>query len=107
MIGEQHALLAGQSPNWTPDEKVAKDIDYMKSEIKSAKDELHKTGYSSEDNLDNKAKLAHYQEQIKLAESGENYTTSFNWKPSEEPSYIDKKLLEQEKQEASEGLSVL
>jgi hypothetical protein len=32
MIGEQHALLAGQSPNWTPDEKVAKDIDYMKSE---------------------------------------------------------------------------
>ena len=36
-----------------------------------------------------------------------SYTTSFNWKPSEEPSYIDKKLLEQEKQEASEGLSVL
>ena len=107
MIGEQHALISGQAPDWTPDERTANDIEYMRSQIESAKNELHKTGYSPEDNLDNKAKLAHYQQQLKFAESGEHYTTSFNWKPSEEPSYIDKKLLEQEKQEASEGLSVL
>ena len=120
MIGEQHALLSGQTPNWTPDEKTAKDIEHLRYEADKAgrligvnEDLVEKASspntreQAADDLIDNKARFAHYQEQLKLAESGQEYTTSFNSNPSEEPSYIDRKILEQEQQRASEGISVL